>query len=75
LTHTLFGVYLSREMTVELLEENEALYQQAVILVRSMKRPTVVSIQRKFNIGYGRAMNIIDVMIEKGDWPSRRSPK
>jgi DNA segregation ATPase FtsK/SpoIIIE-like protein len=57
-------------MAAELIEENEALYQLAVLLVRSMKRPTVVSIQRKFEIGYGRAMNIIDVMIEKGDWPA-----
>ena len=56
-----------------LLKENRELYSDAVKLVKSMKNPTVVSLQRRFNIGYGCGMNLVDVMKERGDWPARRT--
>lgn len=58
-----------------LLDVNVARYREAVRLVNSMKRPTVASLQRKFNIGYGTAMNLVDVMVQRGDWPEgKRRP-
>ena len=53
----------------ELLEENRKLYTDTVKLVETMDKPTVTSIQRAFRIGYGRAMNIIDEMHQRRDWP------
>ena len=52
-----------------LLDENKTLYTQAVQLVKSMQHPSVCSLQRKFKIGYGTAMNLVDVMVQRGDWP------
>lgn len=54
----------------ELLEVNVNRYAAAVELVKSMKSPSVCSLQRKFKIGYGTAMNLVDVMVQRGDWPT-----
>jgi DNA segregation ATPase FtsK/SpoIIIE-like protein len=59
----------------EPLDENEKLYAQAVALVKSMEHPSVCSLQRKFRIGYGRAMNIIDMMVQRGDWPMEKETR
>lgn len=62
-------------MKVRLLRENKPRYSEAVKMARSRKRLTVhnfcVALQTEFNIGYGTAMNIVDVMKMYGDWPKR----
>lgn len=46
--------------------ESDALYDKAVEIVLSTKRPTISSVQRHLSIGYNRAANLIEAM-EKAD--------
>lgn len=50
-------------------EENSELYDEAVAFVKSAPHPSVSAIQRKFKVGYGRAMGLVNEMVRKGDWP------
>lgn len=46
--------------------ESDALYDKAVEIVLSTKRPTISSLQRHLSIGYNRAANLIEAMEEAG---------
>jgi len=54
---------------IRLLQENESRYELARLLVKKRKRPTVATLQRFFDIGYGPAMNLVDVLKYRGHWP------
>lgn len=45
--------------------ENEELYARCVELVRAEQKAGTALLQRRFNIGYGRAAKMIDMMIER----------
>ncbi len=53
------------ELTVSNDEENDALYSQALEIVRSEGKASTSYLQRKLQIGYNRAARIIDMMEEK----------
>ena len=46
--------------------ESDALYDKAVEIVLSTKRPTISSVQRHLSIGYNRAANLIEAMEKAG---------
>ena len=46
--------------------ESDPLYDQAVRKVLEDKRPTTSYVQRRFNIGYNRAANLLEAMEEAG---------
>jgi len=54
------------ELAVSNDEENDALYSQALEIVRSEGKASTSYLQRKLQIGYNRAARIIDMMEEKG---------
>ena len=56
----------SDEPVVEIDEEVDALYDEAVQLVVELKSASVSMLQRKFRIGYGRAARIMDQMEARG---------
>jgi len=45
---------------------DEALYEQAVTIVRENQRASVSLLQRRLQIGYSRAARLVDVMSERG---------
>lgn len=47
-------------------ESDDELFEQAVRLVVTTGHASTSMLQRKFNIGYGRAARLIDIMEEKG---------
>jgi len=47
-------------------DDNDALYSQALEIVRSDGKASTSYLQRKLQIGYNRAARIIDMMEEKG---------
>lgn len=49
---------------------DEALYPQAVEVVRAAKRASVSLIQRHLQIGYNRAARLLETMQRNGDVPS-----
>ena len=51
---------------VELLEETDELFDDAVQLVISMQTASVSMLQRRFRIGYSRAARIVDQMEQRG---------
>jgi len=48
------------------LEENDDLLEQAIEVLRSTKRASTSSLQRRLRIGYNRAANLMDLLEEKG---------
>ncbi len=46
--------------------ERDPLYDQAVRMVLEDKRPTTSYVQRRFNIGYNRAANLLEAMEDAG---------
>ena len=51
---------------VEILEETDELFDDAVQLVISMQTASVSMLQRRFRIGYSRAARIVDQMEQRG---------
>lgn len=51
---------------VEILEETDELFDDAVQLVVSMQTASVSMLQRRFRIGYSRAARIVDQMEQRG---------
>ena len=51
---------------VELLEETDELFDDAVQLVMNMQTASVSMLQRRFRIGYSRAARIVDQMEQRG---------
>lgn len=47
-------------------EEDEELLQQAIEVIRTTRRASTSSIQRRLRIGYTRAARLIDILEEKG---------
>ena len=47
-------------------EEDEELIQQAIEVIRTTRRASTSSIQRRLRIGYTRAARLIDILEEKG---------
>ena len=47
-------------------ESDDELFEQAVRLVVTTGHASTSMLQRKFNVGYGRAARLIDMMEEKG---------
>ena len=45
---------------------DDALYEQAVDLVRRLNKASVSLLQRRLRIGYTRAARLIDIMEERG---------
>ncbi|MBR7109021.1 MAG: hypothetical protein IKC90_03195 [Akkermansia sp.] len=56
---------MEREPQPETTAENEELYTRCVELVRAEQKAGTALLQRRFNIGYGRAAKMIDMMIER----------
>jgi S-DNA-T family DNA segregation ATPase FtsK/SpoIIIE len=48
------------------LGDDEALYQQALDVLKSTKRASTSMLQRRLRIGYNRAARIMEIMEEKG---------
>jgi len=48
------------------LGDDEALYQQAIDVLRSSRRASTSMLQRRLRIGYNRAARIMEIMEEKG---------
>lgn len=55
--------------------ENEELYARCVELVRAEQKAGTALLQRRFNIGYGRAAKMIDMMIERNVISPKSSKK
>jgi len=54
------------EAAVEALAAGDDIYQRAVMVVKRERKASTSLLQRKLNIGYGRAARIIDRMEEEG---------
>lgn len=52
--------------------EDEKYYERAKAIVAEMLRPSVCTIQRALNMGYGRAARLVDALKARGDWPPFR---
>jgi DNA segregation ATPase FtsK/SpoIIIE-like protein len=53
----------------QLWEDNDDLYVLAAQFVKTQKHPSVVGLMKKFTIGYGRAMNLVNELVRLGAWP------
>ncbi len=47
-------------------DQNDALYDEAVVFILESKRVSILGLQRRFKIGYGRAVDLLDAMEKKG---------
>ena len=56
---------MEREDEPETTVENEELYARCVELVKTEQKASTALLQRRFNIGYGRAAKMMDMMIER----------
>lgn len=56
---------MEREDEPETTAENEELYARCVELVKTEQKAGTALLQRRFNIGYGRAAKMMDMMIER----------
>ena len=56
----------SKKVDMPELEENDDLLEQAIEVLRSTKRASTSSLQRRLRIGYNRAANLMDLLEEKG---------
>jgi S-DNA-T family DNA segregation ATPase FtsK/SpoIIIE len=56
----------SNKPTMPELDEDDELLEQAMEVLRSTKRASTSSLQRRLRIGYNRAANLMDLLEEKG---------
>ncbi|MEK7629919.1 MAG: DNA translocase FtsK [Patescibacteria group bacterium] len=47
-------------------ENDDALYEEAVVMVRTAKKASASLLQRRFKVGYARAARLLDMMEERG---------
>jgi S-DNA-T family DNA segregation ATPase FtsK/SpoIIIE len=48
------------------MDEDDELIEQAIEVIRQMKRASTSGVQRRLKIGYTRAARIMDILEEKG---------
>lgn len=58
-----------------LLSDNQARWWRAKSVVKKMQRPSVATLQHFFDIPYGTAANLADVLKERRKWPRCGSGK